>query len=323
MSDHDKEFEEYLAGNAELSTLYNASKNTTDDEPGIGLDNSILAAAKREVASKPQKNKKNYSPFGTNYFIPLSTAATIFIVVAAVSFFPEQQSIDYDSEPMPESMPKTTVTPIVIAKRKKSASKELTISTNKTEVVAPISGFVEDSTLVSSSKESLNTPDAEQDNTNAVKQPIVPQAQFDLALNKKQLNTTQLESKVLSKKNSSKAKKKEVKVRREKVLRQRKSSLLEHESSAGLEAQRAETPSNTSFMDGLMISSLVTNKPNELIYDEQRWQHYSSKQWREAMVTIYKQQGKLKLQEIIERYNQKFPRLKLDIDTIIAAAKNR
>ncbi len=90
----DNEFDEYLSGNSDVSSLYHAAdeSNLGDAliQPGIDIDNNILAAAKREVAARPQKIKKSYSPFSNNYFISLSTAASIIIVVALVSFFPEQ-----------------------------------------------------------------------------------------------------------------------------------------------------------------------------------------------------------------------------------------
>lgn len=341
MSDHDKEFEDYLAGNTELSTLYNASKNAAQDEPSSDLDNSILAAAKREVASKPKNNKKNYSPFSTNYFIPLSTAATVFIVVAAVSFFPKQQSIDYDLELASEPMPTIATVPMLdstvadktkaLAKRQKPSNEKLTLSKNKTEVIAPMPVLVEKSTVVSSSKESLDIVEAELATDREPKKMLTPQAQFSSALNKQRLNSTKSESKVSSIKNLSKAKKKKALVQREQVLRQRKSIDSENDYSTALafegasdirEEQRKDTPSDTLFLDSLMTRAVVDSDASKLKYDKQRWQHFSPKQWREAMVKIYKKQGKLKTQEIIKIYNIKFPELKLDIDAIIAAAKN-
>ncbi len=90
----DDEFDEYLSGNSDVSALYHAADESGfDDElmqPSFDIDNSILAAAKREVVTRPEMVKKSYSPFSNNYFIPLSTAASIIIVVAVVSFFPEQ-----------------------------------------------------------------------------------------------------------------------------------------------------------------------------------------------------------------------------------------
>ncbi len=115
MSNHEnkdkKDFDEYLTGNSELSSLYHGSNNlkgdTSEHTPGLELDNTILSAAKREVNAKPGKNTKSYSAFSNNYLIPLSTAASIIIVVAVLGFFPEQQPIEFEPH---------LVTPAVIDK---------------------------------------------------------------------------------------------------------------------------------------------------------------------------------------------------------------
>jgi len=136
MTNHDKDLENYLNGDSELSKLYAGSdldSNNSDladtdfpdsnlpdsNLPGMDLDNSILAAAKREVGAGPQKNTKKYSPFSNNYFIPFSTAASIVIVVFVVSLFPEPQKIEFEqvsdvnlsrnSEPTPQSSPNSTL----------------------------------------------------------------------------------------------------------------------------------------------------------------------------------------------------------------------
>ncbi|MFV1983361.1 MAG: hypothetical protein ACC657_07460 [Thiohalomonadales bacterium] len=104
MSNHEKnenkDFDEYLTGNSELSSLYHGSNNlkgdTSDYTPGLELDNIILSAAKREVNAKTGKTTKSYSAFSNNYLIPLSTAASIIIVVAVLGFFPEEQPIEFE-----------------------------------------------------------------------------------------------------------------------------------------------------------------------------------------------------------------------------------
>lgn len=86
----DKYLNKFLYGKSELANVYRGTTDTKaeiDAElPGLELDNIILAAAKGEISPKLRKKS---SPFSSNYIMPFSIAASIVIVVAMVSLFPE------------------------------------------------------------------------------------------------------------------------------------------------------------------------------------------------------------------------------------------
>ncbi|VAX00090.1 hypothetical protein MNBD_GAMMA22-1125 [hydrothermal vent metagenome] len=111
MTDHDKditdkEFDDYLSGDSDISALYQTDDSALSDElksVSFDIDNAILAAAKREINARPVSLHKSYSPFSNNYFMVFSTAASIVIVVALVSFFPEQPVSVVESYPQVEA----------------------------------------------------------------------------------------------------------------------------------------------------------------------------------------------------------------------------
>ena len=75
--DNDKQYEDYLAGRSGVSQRY---QKTQADGPTRQTDDAILAAARREVGSKP----RSASPFGYRWMVPASLAA---VLVLSVSIF--------------------------------------------------------------------------------------------------------------------------------------------------------------------------------------------------------------------------------------------
>ena len=82
-----------LPGEAELSRVYRAGGN---DTPPVELDARILAEARRAVA-KPNVR----GPFGSNWTVPLSTAAVMVLTLGILLVVSEQSPLDRRDEIAP------------------------------------------------------------------------------------------------------------------------------------------------------------------------------------------------------------------------------
>jgi hypothetical protein len=88
--DNDKEYKDYLAGRSSVSQLYQKMQT---DGPASQTDETILAAARREVDSKP----RSVSPFGYRWMVPASLAAVLVLTVSIIMLQPP--SIESTSGP--------------------------------------------------------------------------------------------------------------------------------------------------------------------------------------------------------------------------------
>jgi hypothetical protein len=87
--DNDKQYENYLAGRSDISQRYQKAQA---DGPTRQTDDAILAAARREVGSKP----RSASPFGYRWIVPASLAAVLVLTVSI--FMLQPPSIESTSE---------------------------------------------------------------------------------------------------------------------------------------------------------------------------------------------------------------------------------
>lgn len=284
MSNHDKDknLDEYLTGDSGLSSLYQGSN--TDNNPGMDLDNTILAAARREVNSKPHTTKKNYLPFSNNYFIPLSTAATVFIVIAVVSFFPEQQRIEFQPETVTADVSDQEITLgsaveeqeiIVESKEKRKEARlkpKLTLDRQRKDLARSIR-----------QKETVSK--------RAKKENVTGQSGL---LNKAQLKQRMATDKTVPGKLTIKA-----------------DSIQEEMIFPQSEPSRYMD----SAQDVIVASAPVIN--SELIYDSEEWKNLTADEWRRRIIEIYHKQGEADATEIIKYFNKMFKNNKLTIQDII------
>ncbi len=99
---HEQDFEEYLQGETALSSRYQQSSSEQVPEH---LDDAILAASRRAVQSKP---KPVFSPFSSNWQVPLSLAAVLVLSVTVIVTIQEEHDEAYIAEPaiyQPQSSP--------------------------------------------------------------------------------------------------------------------------------------------------------------------------------------------------------------------------
>ena len=83
----EQEFEAYLEGKSSLSADFQAASG---EEPSAALDDSILAASRRELKTRPGYA---FSPFASDWHVPASLAA---VLVLSVSVFVSMQE-DHES----------------------------------------------------------------------------------------------------------------------------------------------------------------------------------------------------------------------------------
>jgi hypothetical protein len=74
----EQEFEAYLQGDSKLSTSY---QKASSEQAPAHLDDSILAASRRAVQSKP---RYAFSPFASDWHMPLSLAAVLVLSVSVI-----------------------------------------------------------------------------------------------------------------------------------------------------------------------------------------------------------------------------------------------
>jgi len=310
MSNRENDGENYLAGESELSKLYQHTTKTIDDSvpesPGLELDNTILAAARREVGSRPRKKLKRYSPFSNNYLIPLSTAASMLIVVAVVSYFPEQYS--FTTEKKSYSSQVDAIKTEFDTKAKLPDQEKIVELKRKLRTKEVLSERVESLDRLSNEVSEKQAP--------------------VFAQQAKKEDSNKSQSIILS--DSPLSQRKDI-IKTKRPMRQRQISGVTEENlvtseQASVTTNQMNEMSQTSLSIPLISPAsstldLVASVPvrsNELTFDASKWDELSSDEWRRRIKKIYQMQGTAGVKEIIAFYNKKFPKLTLNINDFIS-----
>ena len=94
----DQAFKDYLRGDSGLSRRYRAGKQA---QPSEHLDDAIIAAARKEAASRP---RPVHSPFGGHWYVPVSLAAVLVICVSIVFTIYREHGHQLLTGPAPEGL---------------------------------------------------------------------------------------------------------------------------------------------------------------------------------------------------------------------------
>ncbi|MGD8925654.1 MAG: hypothetical protein PVG20_02310 [Thioalkalispiraceae bacterium] len=85
----DSEFEKYLQGHSPLSKLYADSEA---GKPSRHVDDAILAAAKQSVSAHTSASSQR----GYRWYVPVTLAASLILVIFAIRIIPLEKSTDTD-----------------------------------------------------------------------------------------------------------------------------------------------------------------------------------------------------------------------------------
>lgn len=290
----EKKLDEYLYGRSSLSKLY---RSTDAKKPGLELDNSIVSAARCEVASKGLPDVKKFSPFSNNYLIPFATAASIIIVITMVSFFPDEQIIEFEPESVTTPLKNKGLAeqPVILEQESIPDSIPETKEKRKTTKLAP-----EQSTTTSS----LSSGVSIKDNTKLKDKKILAKR-----VKVKKENSANLSNAL----NTTSSKQRKVISSKKLTAKPKAPGRVD----AKITAPRVQAVDElTTQSDSLAASALLFN--SDLVYNEFRWEDLSANEWRRRIIEIYHQRGEENdIKEIIVLYNKKFPKMKLTVEDII------
>jgi len=316
MSNHDddKNLDKYLTSNSEISSLYDDTKDTGNVDissmPSIDLDNSILAAAKREVNSKPLKAKNNYSPFSSNYLIPVSTAASILIVVAVVSFFPSQQ-ID---EQATEYLEKDNSLDEIVMEQELSVSKSDDAEIVETKLKPSI---LKRQKLNKKIKVKKRQTERKQQKTNKQYSAKIARAKEE------RFDSRSIEPKIVADKPkrmvSNSASRLTKSIKPATVGAVMSDFVVNDEPEVQVAASPLETEITTSeIFSGLSNSS---GRDSQLYYNKRDWESLPSEEWliRIRKIAVHRDESAVK--DIIKRFNKKFPDKKIDFKVFLEKLK--
>ncbi|MFV2059590.1 MAG: hypothetical protein ACC653_02835 [Gammaproteobacteria bacterium] len=337
MSNHDNDnnFNDYLSGNSDLSKVYRDADNskTNAELPASDLDNSILAAAKREVNSKP---KKNSSPFTNNYFIPLSTAASILIVFTMVSFFPDEQVIEFEPaiimgelDSQQDSTPDNQK-----LEDKRSQKAKADNKTKQNATLAKRSKVKKEQSNKTFRKKINSKPTDIKTGKVILNESKKPLPQFDYPGGIIKPRISPLEKKAIATENIT-----EDVVEDEDITVEMS---LDSLSSSSRMADAPTQPLSTELMNDPVTTSSSIHKSkvaqspveellrkdqsepaisplidSDLIYDEFNWKYLPAEEWIRRIKAIYYKRGEKDVHDIITIFNDKFPKLKITIQDII------
>lgn len=136
-SNQDKLLDDYLAGRDGLSRRY---ADTGRDEPSSAMDKAILNAARDAVPGKPG----GVSPFGGNWFVPVSLAAVLVLTVGIAITMEREVGIErYEADqyqpsaakPAPELKKEKRQAPATQTKKLRNEPESLKLTTDKEEEV--------------------------------------------------------------------------------------------------------------------------------------------------------------------------------------------
>lgn len=95
----DPVFEDYLQGQSDLSRLY---RDGAAETPPLALDETILAASRRAVRSRP---RVMHPRFARSWVVPVSLAAVLVLSIGLVTFVSKEVPIDDDAAKLPPFSP--------------------------------------------------------------------------------------------------------------------------------------------------------------------------------------------------------------------------
>lgn len=309
MSDHDqndKELNEYLQGDSDLSTHYKALHNKTPDH----LDDTILAAAKRQVKSKPERVS---GPFSNNFMIPFATAATILITVGLVNMIPEEELTAPTVSAIksePEKMAKL---------RDENGEGAETIKDHQEKLTEKIE--------LEQRNQPLNSEREEFKSKRIVTSQIVPQ-EIQAPLPPPMAASTFSSEKAKNKLATDKIdlqKKQGIIVNKSNIA----STTANPTSSLARMTQSDEAIEQDTFSDSLPQTEIMSSKPefsrrkivdgqdtqnlDELIYNEKKWQEISAKEWLKRIDRLRKLKRNKEVDRILKIFKKKFPGFSPDV----------
>ncbi len=303
MSDHDqndKELNNYLHGNSDLSARYKALDNKTPNH----LDDAILAAAKRQVKSKP---KRVSGPFSSNLTIPFATAATILITVGLVNMI------------LPEEKLTTPTVSAIKPEPEKMAKLRDAMKDHKEKLIAKID--------LEQRSQSLNSKREEFKSKRIVTNQVISE-EIHTPLASPPLAATSTAASAFS------SEKEKNRLATGKNYQPEEPGILENKSNiASTKANPASPPiggfqsdeaiEQNTFSDSISQTEAMSSKPkllrraiiddqdtltlDELIYNEKKWAEISAKEWLKRIDRLRKLKRDKEADSILEIFKKKFP----------------
>ncbi len=298
MSDHDqndKELNQYLQGDSDLSTHYKALHNKTPDH----LDDAILAAAKRQVKSKP---KRVSGPFSNNFMIPFATAATILITVGLVNMIPEEEL--------------TTPTVSAIKSEPEKMAKQR-------EAIKDHEEKLDEKIELEQRNQSLNSKREEFKSKRIVASQIMPEEiQAPLTsppMAASTFSSEKAKNKLATGKIDQPKKQGIIVINKSNIA----STMANPTSPLARMTQSDNTIEQDTFGDSIPQTEIMSSKPefsrrkivddqdsqslDELIYNEKKWREISAKEWLKRIDRLRELKRNKEADRILEIFKEKFP----------------
>jgi hypothetical protein len=163
--DNDKQFEDYLAGRSGISARY---QKTQTDGPAPQTDDAILAAARREVGSKPS----SASPFGYRWMVPASLAAVLVLTVSIVILQPPSIESTDEAGQFAER-DETPSAPQAVAKQKREDDDRASLALNRQLEEKSLGGATKKEKVVGDASAPAEPTELEQQKYSAAPKPAI------------------------------------------------------------------------------------------------------------------------------------------------------
>jgi len=308
---NDKELNEYLQGNSDLSNQYQSQSTKSPSH----LDDTILAAAKRQVDAKPRRVA---GPFSSSILVPFATAATILITVGLVNMIPEEEltapttvpATSSTTSPAPAPLTSSSPSASITSDPKKMAEIRKKMKQHK-------EAFLENIEL----EQRKLSRDSQREKLNArrliAKQAIAEKKQAAVlptpALPAPVQSAPMAAATVLAESTQDKLTTDKSKTRETQGLLLNKPAMVSALSAPVTPAAKMAAPVD-STIDSIMETS-AENKTmdqdtltlEELIYNKKTWDALSVKEWLKRIEKLRELNRDKEAELILKKFKQKFP----------------